>query len=101
MLKKSKKLFAYEGKTINSKELEEDLRKAEDLIENLKLKVDPNKEKEQRRKHVRNLIVDTLIYLIILAFAFGGYFLGFGSGLDAAEKIYNYSVSVGYLIPHE
>ena len=49
-MQKNKKLLSHEAETINTKELEEDIKQAEQLIACLKEKIDPGAIKAKRRK---------------------------------------------------
>lgn len=94
-MQKKKKLFTYESESINTKELEEDLRQAEQLITKLKDQVDPNAEKLRRRRERLYYLFDILYVLLSIFFSLFIFFAGYSVALDQAEKLYNYSVTVG------
>ena len=99
-MRKLKKLFHYEKPTIEAKELEEDLKSAEELIEKLK-KVDPIDERRRNRQDFfSRLAVCFLAILFFIVFIFG-FYSGYDTALKLAESIYNYSVATGIFIPEE
>lgn len=62
-MQKKKKLFTYESESINIKELEEDLSQAEQLIADLKDKIDPGALKAKRRISVAsNIFVIAMVF---------------------------------------
>lgn len=98
-MRKLKKLFHYEGEMINSKELDDDLRLASELIEKLKRKSDPREERAYRRKQIRDNILDSFIFFLI----FGSLIFAFVSGVefDRRMKSSDYISEAAYAVPEE
>ena len=93
---KDKKLFHYENDPIDPKDLEHDLKLAENLIEKLK-KIDPLEERRRRRLHYIDCICITLLCILV----FIVFFVGIDCGIYISEHIHNKIVSVGSEIPEE
>lgn len=94
-MQKNKKLLSHEAETINTKELEEDIKQAEQLIACLKEKIDPGAIKAKRRKERYLNFADTFGSCLMIILVFIAYALGVGTGLKYAEQLYHYSVLVG------
>lgn len=94
-MRKNKKPFTYETETLNIKELEEDLKQAEQLIAKLKDQVDPKAEKlKRRRERVSNLLDSLFLIAVIICYSIG-FILGHKAGFEQVESIYDYSALVG------
>lgn len=99
-MKKEKKLFNYEKQTIESKELEDDLRLASELIEKLK-KVDPIDVRRRRREKFIDMVAISLFSILYIFVFYVGFDVGLSTALDTAESIYDYSVTTGLFVPKE
>ena len=94
-MQKNKKLLSHEAETINTKELEEDIKQAEQLIAYLKDKIDPGAIKAKRRKERYLNFADSLGGCLMAILVFISYACGVGTGLKHAEQLYHYSALVG------
>ena len=96
-----KKIFSYKSETLETKELEEDLKQAEQIIAKLKDNLDPEGEKAKRKQQLRESLFDCLTWLFVALFVLMAFTTGYASGMKQAESIYNYSVSIGAITTTE